>query len=157
MQPALPNQDYSVAWICALPLEKSVAVAVLDAIHDEPREIHPKDHNSYQLGSIGKHNIVITCLPSYGTINAAVAATRIAFSFPSIKVGLMVGIGGGIPNASYDVRLGDIVVSKPDNNHGGVVQYDLGKTVQGGLFKRTGLLNKPPNLLLNAMASLQAN
>src|SRR4051794_7350483 len=109
MQQVLRNRDYRVAWMCALPVERSAAGAVLDVSHGEPREVHPKDQNSYQLGSIGKHNIVIACLPSgsYGTVNAAVVATQIVFSFPSIRFGLMVGIGGGIPNASHDIRLGD--------------------------------------------------
>src|SRR3954468_22261178 len=97
VQQALLNREYTVAWICALPLERSAADAVLDVLHDQPLEVHPEDHNSYRLGSIGKHNIVIACLPlgSYGTNNAAIVATQIKFSFPSIKIGLMVGIGGG--------------------------------------------------------------
>ncbi|KAF3931056.1 hypothetical protein ABW20_dc0105124 [Dactylellina cionopaga] len=81
---------------------------------------------------------------------------QIKLSFPSIKIYLMVGIGGGIPSTTHDVRLGDIVVSKPENNLGGVVQYDLGKTVTGGGFERTGALNKPPLALLTAIGSLKA-
>ena len=64
-------------------------------------------------------------------------------SFRSIRVGLMVGIGGGAPSKHADIRLGDVVVSKPDDNFGGVVQYDYGKTIQDGTFKRIGTLNKP--------------
>jgi hypothetical protein len=40
-------------------------------------------------------------------------------SFPNIKIGLMVGIGGGVPT-KHDIRLGDIIVSSPENGLGGV-------------------------------------
>lgn len=57
-----------------------------------------------------------------------------------------------------DVRLGDVVVSKPEGVHGGVVQWDFGKmeTVNGeARFRRTGILNKPPPPLLNAITDVQ--
>lgn len=43
------------------------------------------------------------------------------------------------------------------SSHGGVVQYDLGKTGAGGYFTRTGSLNTPPTVLLNALSKLQSN
>ncbi|KAN0085554.1 Quinonprotein alcohol dehydrogenase-like superfamily [Elaphomyces granulatus] len=69
----------------------------------------------------------------------------------------MVGIGGGVPTKEADIRLGDVVVSKPTKDFGGVVQYDFGKTVGQGVFERTGTLNKPPQILLTAIARLQAD
>ncbi|KAN0070407.1 hypothetical protein V8E54_011276 [Elaphomyces granulatus] len=66
----------------------------------------------------------------------------------------MVGIGGGVPTEEADIRLGDVVVSKPTGDFGGVVQYDFGQT---GVFERTGTLNKPPQILLTAIARLQAD
>jgi nucleoside phosphorylase len=86
-------------------------------------------------------------------------------SFPSIKVGLMVGIGAGIasPEQGHDIRLGDIVVSLPQGQSGGVIQYDLGKSRtsedQGHTthsFKRVGSLASPPGALLKALTSLKA-
>jgi nucleoside phosphorylase len=86
-------------------------------------------------------------------------------SFPNIKVGLMVGIGAGIarPKQKRDIRLGDIAVSFPQGQSGGVLQYDLGKIRvsqdQGHLartFERVGSLNSPPVALLKALALLQA-
>jgi len=38
-----------------------------------------------------------------------------------------------------------------------VVQYDLGKTGAGGYFTRTGSLNTPPTVLLNALSKLRSN
>jgi nucleoside phosphorylase len=152
----LENRQYTVGWICALPLEMAAARGMLDEPHGKPLEQHPEDKNSYFLGKIGKHNIAITCLSSYGKANAATVATQMVFSFPSIKFNLMVGIGGGIPSRDSDIRLGDVVVSKPKVNFGGVVQYDLVKTVVTGESDRVGYLNKPPLLLLNALVSLEA-
>jgi hypothetical protein len=37
------------------------------------------------------------------------------------------------------------------------VQYDIGKGVGQGVFERTGCLNKPPQILLTAIARLQAD
>lgn len=79
-------------------------------------------------------------------------------SFPQIRIGLMVGIGAGIPrpDEDIDIRLGDIVVSQPSGTSGGVVQYDFGKAKTGDQFERIGFLNSPPQALLNALANLQA-
>ncbi|KAK4895845.1 hypothetical protein LTR49_028217 [Elasticomyces elasticus] len=76
-------------------------------------------------------------------------------SFP-IKAGFMVAIGGGVWSDKADVRLGDVVVSQSDGMHGGVVQGDSGKMEREGVFRRTGILNKPPRPLLNAVQSLKA-
>jgi nucleoside phosphorylase len=124
--------------------------------HDLPRDIG--DTNLYTLGCIGEHNIVLVCLPAgqMGTNSAAAVASQMKSKFTSIQFGLMVGIGGGVPSAESDVRLGDVVVSQPIMQHGGVVQYDLGKTGASGSM-RMGLLNAPPAVLLNALAKLQSN
>ncbi|KAM0256424.1 hypothetical protein ACHAQJ_004949 [Trichoderma viride] len=147
------HDDYSVGWICALSKEQTAATAMLDEIHDDLRK-PPHDSNVYTLGSIGGHNVVIACLPKgrYGNNSATNVATLMIGTFPSIKVGLMVGIGGGIPPK---VRLGDVVVSTPEGQYPGVVQWDFGKAKQGGEFERIGALNNPPNSLLSALAKLE--
>lgn len=154
----LTHDDYTVGWICALPLEMAAAKLMLDAIHPSlPRP--PTDQNTYIVGNIGDHNVVIACLPSgaYGIVSAATVAIQLLSSFRSIRFGLMVGIGGGVPNGNADIRLGDIVVSQPTDTSGGVIQYDLGKVLSGGQFQRTGMLNRPPKVLLTALATLQAH
>ncbi|RAK93710.1 hypothetical protein BO79DRAFT_224172 [Aspergillus costaricaensis CBS 115574] len=109
---------------------------MLDEIHPA-LSIHPRDSNSYTFGSIGRHNIVIACLPAgvYGTTSAATVASNMFISFRSIRHLLMVGVGGGAPSASTDIRLGDVVVSIPTPRH----------------FERTGTLNKPSTSLLTAV------
>ncbi len=79
-----------------------------------------------------------------------------AEKFSINKIGLMVGIGGGVPSRENDIRLGDVVVSKPAKKHPGVLQFDLGKTVREGKFEHTGSLNKPPSVLLTALSKLEA-
>ncbi|KAN0087024.1 hypothetical protein V8E54_000712 [Elaphomyces granulatus] len=154
----MTSEDYTVAWICALPLEAAAAKAVLDKTHLQLSQ-PTGDDNAYTLGEISGHNIVIACLPSgvYGIASAATVAANIRTTFPSIRFGLMVGIGGGVPSTSNDIRLGDVVVSKPTGILGGVVQYDYGKTVASGVFQQTGMMNQPPKVLLNAIARLHAD
>lgn len=130
---------------------------MLDYIHDDSTFLQPPDDpNTYTLGSIGKHNVVICCLPKgkIGNNSAAVSATQMARTFPSIKIGLMVGIGGGVPPK---VRLGDVVISAPVDQYQGVVQWDFGKAEQGGKFRRTGGLNNAPNSLLTALTKMETN
>ena len=153
----LRREDYTIGWVCALPVEVTAARVMLDERHqDLPR--NENDTNIYTFGRIGDHNIVIAGLPAGQTGNnsAAAVAAEMKAVFPSIRFGLMVGIGGGVPSAEIDIRLGDVVVSQPHSTHGGVVQYDFGKSTPNG-FERTGSFNTPPTILLNAVAKIQAD
>jgi nucleoside phosphorylase len=152
------HNDYTVAWICALPLEMTAAKSMLDKVH--PSLSQPQsDINVYTLGDVSGHNVVITCLPSgiYGTTSAATVLAHMTSTFPSLRFGLMVGIGGGVPGGSTDVRLGDVVVSMPTATSGGVIQYDYGKTLCNGRLQRTGSLNKPPQILLAAVSHIRSD
>jgi nucleoside phosphorylase len=153
----LQHNSYTVGWICALPLEMAAAKAMLDERHEQLPQ-SSRDGNSYALGKIFGHNIVIACLPSgqYGTEAAATVSAQMWSTFPCIQLSLMVGVGGGVPT-DIDIRLGDVVVSKPTGLYGGVFQYDQGKTMPNGRFKHTGALNRPPQKLLAAVADLQSD
>ncbi|KAK2743174.1 heterokaryon incompatibility protein [Colletotrichum kahawae] len=115
---------YTIGWVCALPKEQTAARAMLD---EEFRDVHIRkaanDINTYTLGSIGRHMIVIACLPKgeLGVVRASKVATSMTSTFRNIKFVLMVGIGGGIPSGPNDVRLGDVVVSTPTGKYPGVV------------------------------------
>lgn len=149
-QPKFSCDDYSIGWICALPIEMAAAEAMLSNKHESP-STHTDDTNTYTFGSIGSHNIAIACLPSghYGTNNAATVANNMQRSFPSIQLRLMVGIGGGVPG-KVDVRLGDVVVGDQ------VVQYDFGKAVGDGRFLRTGIPCRPPQHVMTTVSKLRA-
>jgi nucleoside phosphorylase len=155
----LRRDEYTVGWVCALPIELAAAQEMLDEEHhDLERDPADNDENLYALGSIGGHNVAIVCLPPgwIGNNPAAVVGTQLRATFKAIRFGLMVGIGGGVPSAEADIRLGDVVVSQPHQTFGGVVQYDVGKTTPSG-FARTGSLNSPPQILLSAVAKVRAN
>ena len=157
-RPRFRIEDYTIGWVCALPIELAAAEEMLDAEHqDLPRDRY--DTNLYTLGRISGHNVVIACLPAgqTGTNSAAAVAVQMKSKFASIRFGLMVGIGGGVPSAESDIRLGDVVISQPHTQHGGVVQYDFGKTGASGHLTRTGYLNAPPTVLLNALSKLRSN
>ncbi|KAI9853698.1 MAG: hypothetical protein M1813_001837 [Trichoglossum hirsutum] len=156
--PCLPAEDYTVGWVCALPVERAAAALMLDEKHQDPPK-HATDTNVYLLGRISGHNVVIACLPfgQVGTNSAAAVASQMRLRFVSIEFVLMVGIGGGVPSTQADIRLGDVVISQPNSQYGGVVQYDFGKIGSGGHLTRTGFLNAPPTILLSALATFQSN
>ena len=116
--------DYTVGWICALETELAASQAMLDEEHPDLPEAE-NDTNAYTLGRIGQHNVVLACLPSgiTGISAAATAARDLLRSFPRVRFGLMVGVGGGAPSdpsddPRQDIRLGDVVVSNPEGNSG---------------------------------------
>jgi nucleoside phosphorylase len=143
--------DYTVGWVCALHIEMAAAKSMLDEIHDNLGK-SPNDSNTYIFGSLHRHNVAIACLPAdgYGTNNAAIVASNMRRTFPSIRMFLMVGIGGGVPG-KVDIRLGDVVVST------GVIQYDLGKTTHQGHFQPTGITRQPLPTLMTAVSALRAH
>jgi nucleoside phosphorylase len=153
-------KDYTVGWICAITIEYVAAKAFLDREHEGgPEYVSPNDNNDYTLGEIGKHKVVIAVSPDgeYGKSTAARVATDMLHSFPNVRIGLMVGIGGGAPSPKHDIRLGDIVVSSPRDENGGVFQYDFGKSIQEQSFQFTKFLNQPPMVLRTAVNGLKAD
>ncbi|RVD89554.1 uncharacterized protein DFL_000557 [Arthrobotrys flagrans] len=137
----------------------AAATAMLDDEHGKPTQQDPHDKNTYTLGRIGQHNVAIACLPDgvHGTTSAAALSVQMRSSFRCIRFGLMIGIGGGVPSRLHDIRLGDVVVSKPRGTSTGVIQYDYGKAVENGQLIMDGSLDKPPKILLTAMSSLEAD
>jgi nucleoside phosphorylase len=159
MSRRLRREEYTVGWVCALPVELAAAKAMLDEKHEDAiRGVGDNDENVYCLGSVAGHNVVIVCLPAghIGNNPAATVATQLRAAFKGIRFGLMVGIGGGVPSAEADIRLGDVVVSQPQWTFGGVVQYDFGRRTPNRL-ERIGSLNSPPQILLSAVSTVQAN
>ncbi|KAL3459648.1 ankyrin repeat-containing domain protein [Aspergillus heterothallicus] len=144
--------DYTVGWICALDTEYVAAQVFLDEEHAVPEYVSPNDNNNYTLGRIKQHNVVIAVLPhaEYGLATAASVARDMLHSFPNVRIGLMVGIGGGAPSARNDIRLGDVVVSSS------LFQYDAGKAIQGQEFEFTKLMDQPPTVLRTAVSGLAA-
>ncbi|KAH6952507.1 hypothetical protein BKA56DRAFT_681973 [Ilyonectria sp. MPI-CAGE-AT-0026] len=154
------RDSYTVGWIAALSIEQAAALAMLDEEHERPLDFEQPstDTNSYSWGRIGMHNVVIAALPAgmIGQASATATAGHMIASFPQIRIGLLVGIGGGIPRLDddIDIRLGDVVISQPSSTNGGVAQYDACKATTNG-FGLRGFLSSPPLALLSAVANLK--
>ncbi|KAF2633275.1 hypothetical protein BU25DRAFT_416519 [Macroventuria anomochaeta] len=102
MARTLRREDYTVGWVCALPLELAAAQEMLNEEHpDLERDLDDNDENLY-AGLDGRPQ---RRHPS--------VATQMRATFKKIRFRLMVGIGDGVPSAEADVRLGDVVISQP--------------------------------------------
>ncbi|KAJ5484694.1 hypothetical protein N7453_012162 [Penicillium expansum] len=152
----LGYEAYTVGIVCALEFEMSAVRYMLDNEHSRlPRK--PGDSTLYILGELSGHNVILASLPgSQGKSAAATVVNDMARTFPSIELRLMVGIGGGVPSAKNDIRLGDVVVSMPDGQHGGVVQYDLIKSMDDGIVLK-GFLWPPSEILRSAVNIMRSD
>lgn len=124
--------DFEVAIICALPLETDAVEAVFDQEWDHDYGKIHGDRNYYSFGSIGSFNVVLVHMGGMGKISATTAAINCCQSFTGLKLGLVVGICGGIPYtpSENEIVLGDVVISD------GVVQYDFGREYPEGFSRR---------------------
>ncbi|KAF3104373.1 hypothetical protein TWF102_003015 [Orbilia oligospora] len=143
------REEYTIGWICALSKEQTAAILMLDETHPSLDSKPHGDTNAYTLGSIGRHNVAITCLPLgyYGTNQAANVANNMKRTFSCIRSFFLVGIGAGIPGK---VKLGDVVIGTE------WAQWDFGKTNQHGIFEHTGKECRPPQELLSVIQSLRS-
>ncbi|KAF5635881.1 nucleoside phosphorylase [Fusarium sp. NRRL 52700] len=157
-QKAFSRNQYTVGILCALPIELKAIRALFDQRHQNLARV-VRDNNQYALGEMAQHMVVAACLPAgeYGTNAAASAVSDMMRSFVSIQFCLLVGIAGGAPSDDNDVRLGDVVVSLPTQTFPGVIQYDLGKENEGSEFEVTGVLQRPPRILTNAISKLRSD
>ncbi|OJJ42530.1 hypothetical protein ASPZODRAFT_147170 [Penicilliopsis zonata CBS 506.65] len=156
------NDEYTVGWVCAHGIDFTVAEAMLDETHGEPQTpLLLADHNTYVLGAVNGHKVVVACLPrdEIGGFSAAAVAKDMMHTFPRIRFGLVVGIGAGIPRYDgggdiADIRLGDVVVGSSNTVDGGVVVYDFGKRLADGSFDTRYALDRPPRSLRTALNRL---
>lgn len=154
------NGEYTIGWICPLPIEMAAAKGMLDEQHGEPQDApKPPDTNAYYLGRVGNFRVVIAGLPlnQYGPSSATKVSENMLQTFPNVRIGFLIGVGGGIPHQASDrhqnVRLGDVVIS--GNKTGGVVWYEFGKLLDGTLHQRYAL-NQPPMSIGTALTKMEA-
>jgi nucleoside phosphorylase len=143
---------YTVGWICASTTDYAAAKALLDKEHPIFERPASRDNNIYTLGEVAKHNVVITALPDgkHGLTETACVGRDMMHTFPNIKIGLSVGVAGGVPDPGEDVRLGDVVVGTE------VFQYSAGAAVQDKSFLHCKEVNHPPTVLQRAINGLKA-
>ncbi|KAJ5938120.1 hypothetical protein N7454_004462 [Penicillium verhagenii] len=138
------RDDFEVAIICALPREASAVHAHFEKHWEDEVGIYPygkqqNDKNSYSVGSIGGHNVVLAHQERMGPVPAAKVATMCSMSFTKIKLALVVGICGGVPSPkpNEEILLGDVVISK------GIVHYTFGRQ-DSDQFRRKATVEDQP-------------
>lgn len=132
-----PNdrEGFEIALICALQIESDAVEALFDDYYEEDYSYGkaPGDPNAYTTGNIAGHNVVLAFMPGMGKVNSANAAAGFRASFPNIKLGIVVGICGGVPgerDGENEVLLGDIIISTA------LKQYDFGRQYDNGTITR---------------------
>ena len=119
------RDGFEIAIICALPLERNAVEALLDEEYETDGFSYgkaPGDRNAYTTGRLGNQHVVLAYMPGMGTISAAAVAANLYSSFDGIKVGIVVGICGGVPTTtSGEIVLGDVIISTS------VIQIDFGR------------------------------
>lgn len=155
-----PNTSFTIGWICLRSLDTLPSREMLDQTYGRnPITQRRDDKNAYNLGRIGRNNIVMAVLPADkpghkpNMAMAAQIAADMKATFPNLKHGVLITTGSGIPSERQDIRLGDVVVGTPDRNFRGVVRFeDVGaqgvNQVKMGTSKNySGLLVNISNLL----------
>ncbi|KAL2796693.1 purine and uridine phosphorylase [Aspergillus keveii] len=149
---------YTVGILCALTLELLAVRALFDVTYaDKDGIVTPSDDsNHYAPGEIGKHKVGAARLPDgeYGTNSATHVASNIKQTFPCVKFALLVRIGNGVPSSANDIRLGDVVVSRPTSTSPGVIQYDMGKVHRDSVFRQVRYHQPPPRFIMTALSNL---
>jgi len=160
-----PNQNYgeedlervTLGIVTALPKEFAAMKRVLGNGNEVVRR-GTGSGRRYWIAAVQSsdgrvHIVAVVQLVSMGNNISTARATQFFEHCPSVRVLLMVGIAGGIPNptkADEHVRLGDIVIS----NLMGVIQYDLVKRTSS--FEQLRHPPRPPSPeLLEAINSLE--
>lgn len=155
------HDDYTVGWVCTLPVEVEAAKAMLDRIHaDLHTDSGVSDTNNYVLGGINNHNVVLAYPSlSVGTASSLAAViTQMRARFRSIRCSLIVGTGGGVPSMKEDIRLGDIVVGKPTSDRPGLIRYESGREESvEKTYMRSETSNGLPDILQTATSKAETN
>ena len=152
LSPPRHRSDFEIAIICALSLEADAVEALFDKYWDEDGDRKGKslgDPNAYTAGVISNHNVVLAHMPGIGKGSAASVASSFRSSFGGIKLALVVGICGGVPNTTNgeEIVLGDIIISD------GIVEYDFGKQLPDRFIRKDTLIDSlgRPNAEIRAL------
>lgn len=122
------RSSFRVAIICALPRELSATLHLLDRSYPRTYGKALRDPNTYTLGEIGLHPVVITVCSEMGKVPASNTANGILKSFPNIELCLLVGICGAVPNPKKgpEIFLGEVVIGDS------IYEFDRGRTLDPG-------------------------
>ncbi|QGI78459.1 hypothetical protein CEK25_005188 [Fusarium fujikuroi] len=143
-----------IAILCALTLEADAVEALFDGHWTGGYNRSEGDTNTYTLGVIGRHGVVLVHMPGMGTTHSANVATCCRSTFPGISLALMVGICGGVPflQDGTELLLGDVVISD------GLVRYDFARQYPDGCLIKNSVsesARKLPVEILGYLAKLK--
>ena len=137
----LDGRAIEIAIVCALPKEAKAVLAVFDRLPKETTKPEPAagDENGYSFCLFEGYPVVVAHMPPAvkgpSTVAARVAV-NLKKSFPQIKLALVVGICGGVPDfpsESGPLHLGDVVISDS------ITPYDHGKRYAGSFERKPAL------------------
>ncbi|EHK22152.1 uncharacterized protein TRIVIDRAFT_28197 [Trichoderma virens Gv29-8] len=132
------REGFHIALICALRVEFDAVEALFDEYYEQDFSYSkaPGDPNAYTTGRMCGHEVVLAFMPGMGKVNSANVAAGFRASFPGIKLGLVVGICGGVPVGRDDekeVLLGDVIISTA------LVQFDFGRQYANKVVRKDTL------------------
>ncbi|EFQ26923.1 phosphorylase superfamily protein [Colletotrichum graminicola] len=132
------HDEFEIAVVCARPLEYDAAALAFDEFWDDDGDMYGRaagDTDTYCTGRIGRYNVVLALLPNMDKASEASAAASLRSSFTGLRLAIVMGICGGVPNPGTDdeIILGDVIISRT------VVQYDYGRKYPDGFIRRDTL------------------
>jgi nucleoside phosphorylase len=152
------RSEIEIAIICALPLEAEAVKAVMQDTSEDPNDgaKASSDTNAYTIGKIGSHPVVMAHMPGMGKESAASVAATLNQSYLGIKLALLVGLCGGVPNEEERSKrkLGDVIIGN------GVVQYDFGREFPDGPMPKKDvqdIFGRQGKEIRSFVAKLQSN
>lgn len=126
-------EGFEIALICALHIESDAVEALFDEYYEDSLYVKASgDPNAYTVGKMAGHHVVLAFMPGMGKVNSANVAAGFRASFPKIKLGIVVGICGGVPGktSGEEVLLGDVIISTA------LTQYDFGRQYDDKILRR---------------------
>lgn len=141
--PPRDRHGFRTAILCALKLEADAVETQISTFYNsQDYGIADGDPNTYTLGQLGGHDVVVVWMPSEGNSLSSGATASLTSSFPRIDLALLVGVCAGVPwysksDRDVEVILGDVVISTA------VVEYDHGRQFSDA-FRRKETLSQAP-------------
>ncbi|KAF3923686.1 hypothetical protein ABW20_dc0101488 [Dactylellina cionopaga] len=158
MTSATKLEDCKIVWLCPLEIELRAAVAMLDTVFDYNPPRVKGQNVVYTIGKVGNHTVaVVGYYQEHGLGVSGSMAAEVLRDLPNLEMGLLVGIAGGMPSPTRDIRLGDIAVAVPEGNRPGVVGYDLGKAGDNDTFELKHWQNATHPLLRSVINVIRAH
>ncbi|KAK6331658.1 hypothetical protein TWF718_002206 [Orbilia javanica] len=151
------SSKYTIGWICDSPVGFTAAKDILSEEDDNKALSGTTLAKNYFLGRVGEHYVAVSTgvhRPSTSPTPIMARMMALLSKFPRIKIILLVGIGHIVRSSENDIHIGDVVVGVSDNIGGGVVQYDLHKSIDGQYSPSEGASGDHPTNLRRALGSV---